>query len=85
MYSEDLQNRIRNALRQRYAHLPLWYTMFYEHARTGDPVIRPLFYHYPSDTTAFDIDSQLLIGKELFYISILFIFDKNQFIIKNYF
>jgi alpha-glucosidase (family GH31 glycosyl hydrolase) len=45
------------------SHLPVWYTLFYEHVRNGDPVIRPLFYHYPSDPDVFEIDDQLLLGE----------------------
>lgn len=63
LFPEDVQKRIRVALRQRYAHLPLWYTLFWEHSETGDPVIRPLFYQYPNDANVLDIDTQLLVGK----------------------
>lgn len=62
MFSEDIQNRIRNALKLRYAHLPYWYTLFFEHERNGDPVIRPIFYHFPKEIDGFDIDNELLIG-----------------------
>lgn len=62
LYSEDVRTRLKTALRLRYAHLPLWYTAFYEHERTGEPVIRPLFYEYPEDTNTYDIDSQLLVS-----------------------
>ncbi|KAF5297351.1 hypothetical protein FQR65_LT01281 [Abscondita terminalis] len=65
LYSADVQNRIRNALRQRYAHLPLWYTLFHEHEETAEPVIRPLVYQYPSDVNVFEIDNQLLIGSNV--------------------
>lgn len=44
-------------------YLPLWYTLFWEHERTGDPVIRPLFFKYPQDINVIDIDNQLLVGK----------------------
>lgn len=62
LFNEDVQQRIKNALKLRYAHMPTWYTLFFEHERTGDPVIRPTFYQYPSDTDAVDIDNQLLVG-----------------------
>ncbi|XP_056632881.1 neutral alpha-glucosidase AB [Diorhabda sublineata] len=62
LYSDDVKNRIRNALRLRYAHLPLWYTVFWQHETTGEPVIRPLFYHYPEDENVLDIDDELLVG-----------------------
>ncbi|KAK4873323.1 hypothetical protein RN001_015352 [Aquatica leii] len=65
LYNSDVQNRIWNALRQRYAHLPVWYTLFHEHEETGELVIRPLVYHYPSDLNVFDIDNQLLVGSSI--------------------
>lgn len=65
LFSEDVRTRIKTALKLRYAHLPLWYTTFYEHERTGEPVIRPLFYEYPEDTNTYDIDDQLLVGNSV--------------------
>ncbi|KAB0792317.1 hypothetical protein PPYR_14276 [Photinus pyralis] len=65
LYSTDVQNRIRTAMWQRYAHLPVWYTLFHEHEVTGEPVIRPLVYHYPTDGNVFDIDNQLLVGSSI--------------------
>lgn len=71
LFNEDVRNRIRTALRLRYAHLPLWYTLFWEHETTADPVIRPLFYQYPSDLNVVDIDKELLVGKKQKLILIL--------------
>lgn len=65
LFGEDIQNRIRIALRLRYAHLPLWYTLFFEHESTGEPVIRPLFYHFPEDENVYDIDKQILVGNSV--------------------
>lgn len=65
LFNEDVRTRIRTALRLRYAHLPLWYTLFYEHERTGEPVIRPLFYEFPEETDTYDVDNELLIGKSV--------------------
>ncbi|XP_050315758.1 neutral alpha-glucosidase AB [Anthonomus grandis grandis] len=62
LFPEDVMARIRNALRLRYAHLPLWYTLFWEHETQGEPVIRPLFYHYPQDDNVLDIDDTVLVG-----------------------
>ncbi|KAJ3640643.1 hypothetical protein Zmor_027193 [Zophobas morio] len=62
---EDSQAVIREAIETRYKHLPVWYTLFYEHTRTGDPIIRPLFYQYPEETDAYNIDSQLLVGADI--------------------
>ncbi|KAK9685060.1 Glycosyl hydrolases family 31 [Popillia japonica] len=65
LYAEDVQVRIRNALRQRYSHLPLWYTLFYEQERSGEPVVRPLVYHYPTDANTFSIDEAFLVGSDV--------------------
>lgn len=65
LFADDVKNRIRNALRLRYAHLPLWYTLFWQHEITGEPVIRPLFYHYPTDENVLDIDNEVLVGNSV--------------------
>ncbi|RZB84916.1 neutral alpha-glucosidase AB, partial [Asbolus verrucosus] len=65
LFNEDVRTRIRNALRLRYAILPLWYTLFREHEITGDPVIRPLFYQYPDDPNLVDVDNQVLVGSSI--------------------
>ncbi|XP_063907237.1 neutral alpha-glucosidase AB-like [Zophobas morio] len=65
VFSEEVQGPIRDAMKMRYEHLPVWYTLFYEHTRTGDPVIRPLLYHYPDDSDVFEIDDQLILGRDI--------------------
>ncbi|XP_063910431.1 neutral alpha-glucosidase AB isoform X3 [Zophobas morio] len=65
LFAEDVRMRIRNALRLRYALLPLWYTLFREHETTGEPVIRPLFYVYPNDPNVVDVDNELLVGDRI--------------------
>ncbi|XP_053575926.1 neutral alpha-glucosidase AB isoform X2 [Bombina bombina] len=56
---------IKEALRQRYALLPFWYTLFYRALRKGEPVMRPLWVEYPSDVTTFAMDDQYLLGTAL--------------------
>jgi len=46
----------------RYKHTPVWYTLFYEHTVTGDPILRPLLYEYPEDAQGYDLEDQFLIG-----------------------
>lgn len=65
LFNEDVRTRIRNALKLRYALLPLWYTLFWEHEISGDPVIRPLFYQYPNDVNVVDIDDEVLVGNSI--------------------
>ncbi|XP_011184104.1 neutral alpha-glucosidase AB isoform X2 [Zeugodacus cucurbitae] len=65
VYGEKTRLIVREALRKRYSYLPLWYTMFYEHEVTGEPIMRPLLTHYPKDKEAFAIDNEFLLQDRL--------------------
>lgn len=65
LFEDDMQERIRKTIHIRYKHLPYWYTLFYEHHRTGEPVIKPLVYNYPKDENVFDMDQQFLVGDNI--------------------
>uniref|UniRef100_U5EKN8 Glucosidase II subunit alpha n=1 Tax=Corethrella appendiculata TaxID=1370023 RepID=U5EKN8_9DIPT len=65
LFPEDTKQVIRNAIRKRYSYLPFWYTLFYEHERSGHPIMRPLLAHYPTDKEAFTLDNEYLLGDEL--------------------
>lgn len=65
LFPEDVKLIIRDAIRKRYRLLPLWYTMFYEHERSGLPIMRPMLAQYPADTKAYAIDSQYLLSDKL--------------------
>ncbi|XP_060526764.1 neutral alpha-glucosidase C-like [Cylas formicarius] len=69
-FSEETQEKIRDAMALRYQHIPYWYTLFYQHVQTGDPVIRPLFYEYPDDDKAYEINDQLLLGTDILAASV---------------
>ncbi|XP_075556388.1 glucosidase 2 subunit alpha isoform X8 [Dermacentor variabilis] len=56
---------VRGALYQRYALLPLWYTLFFENERTGVPPLRPLWMEFPQDKAGFTIDDEHLVGNAL--------------------
>ncbi|XP_039959611.1 neutral alpha-glucosidase AB isoform X2 [Bactrocera tryoni] len=65
LFTEKTRLIVREALRKRYSYLPLWYTMFYEHEVTGEPVMRPLLAHYPTDKETFAIDYEFLLQDRL--------------------
>ena len=56
----------RKFIEERYRLMPYLYALADQNARTGDPVMRPLFYDYP-DALKFDCDSALTftVGREL--------------------
>ena len=61
---------IRGAIRTRYRLLPYLYQCFFAHWREGDPIIRPLLYHY-SGSEYSDVDDQYLVGDALLVAPIL--------------
>ncbi len=44
---------------------PYLYTLFGEAHRTGAPILRPLLFEYPDDTTTYTCDDEFLLGSAL--------------------
>lgn len=65
LFNATVQNVIRTAIKERYQHLSVFYTLFYEHTLYGNPVIRPLFLQYPSDKKIFSEDEVFLLGQDI--------------------
>ncbi|MCG8350562.1 MAG: DUF4968 domain-containing protein [Chloroflexales bacterium] len=55
----------RDYLKLRYRLLPYLYTLFWEAAQRGAPILRPLFYHFPDDPATYHIHDQVLLGPTL--------------------
>ncbi len=48
-FGEDVEQVCREAIALRYRWLPHLYSLFYQAAETGIPVIRPLVMYYPDE------------------------------------
>lgn len=55
----------RASIELRYRLLPYLYTLFREHTETGAPVMRPLWFEYPSDERTYLVEDQYLVGRDL--------------------
>lgn len=64
-FGEEYTALNRASIELRYRLLPYLYTCFEEMARTGAPVMRPLFFEYPEDPKAHGCDDQFLVGRDL--------------------
>ncbi|XP_065342751.1 neutral alpha-glucosidase AB [Cloeon dipterum] len=64
-YDPETTSLVRSAVRRRYEYLPLWYTLFRQHEVDGLPIMRPIWYNYPKDKSAFTIEDEFMLGKEL--------------------
>ena len=61
-FGEPYESAYRTAIEQRYRLMPYLYALFHEAATRGAPIIRPLYYHYPQDEQACDVESEFMIG-----------------------
>jgi alpha-glucosidase len=57
--------RARKAVERRYRLLPYLYTAFEESSRNGAPIMRPLWYEYPNDSSVYDAAGAYLLGRDL--------------------
>ncbi|GKZ00409.1 hypothetical protein MPSEU_000993900 [Mayamaea pseudoterrestris] len=65
MFGDETMHRLRRATMERYALLPFWYTVFREAERSGMPVMRMMWMHYPKTDHFLGIEDQYLIGSDL--------------------
>jgi oligosaccharide 4-alpha-D-glucosyltransferase len=61
----------RRVIGLRYQMLPYNYTLAYEQARSGKPLIAPLYYHYPTDTAAVSTGNEYMWGESILVAPIL--------------
>lgn len=59
---EENMKIIRQVIRERYALLPYWYTLFYMGSKGGPPPMRPLWVEFPQDKETFPIDDEYMLG-----------------------
>ena len=65
-FEEPYRSAMIHFIRLRYKLLPYLYNLFHEHAETGDPYLRPLFYAFPGEMTEVDrIGDQFLVGSHI--------------------
>ncbi|CAH8537254.1 unnamed protein product [Schistosoma bovis] len=54
---------IRKAIQARYQLLPYWYTLFARSEANGQPVMAPMWFHFPKDVNTYGLDDQYMIGE----------------------
>ncbi len=59
------RDAVRELIRERYALLPYLYSTFDEAARSGAPVLRPLFFDHDADPRTFDVADEAMLGPSI--------------------
>lgn len=62
VFGDRTEQICREFIELRYRLLPYLYSLFQEAATTGTPILRPLFYHFPSDRQTYQLHDQVLLG-----------------------
>ncbi|MFK5856668.1 MAG: glycoside hydrolase family 31 protein [Bacteroidota bacterium] len=71
VYFNDTTRRIvRNFMKLRYRLLPYIYTLAADANQYGYPIVRPLFYEFPTDTTCYNIMDEYMFGEEMLVVPI---------------
>lgn len=65
VFGDRTEKICREYINLRYQLLPYIYTLFWEAATTGTPILRPLLYHFPRDRTTYHLYDQVLLGPSL--------------------
>lgn len=62
VFGDRTERICREYIELRYRLLPYLYTLFWEAASTGAPILRPLLYHYPQDAKTWQLHDQVMLG-----------------------
>ncbi|KAM9646126.1 neutral alpha-glucosidase C isoform 2-T2 [Trichechus inunguis] len=65
LFGEEHTRLIRDAIRERYALLPYWYSLFYRAHKTAEPIMRPLWVEFPNELETFGIEDEYMLGSAL--------------------
>ena len=64
-FSSEVENLIRGLLECRYRLLPYLRSLFWQHMRTGAPLMRPMAWHFSQDQIALDLSDQFMFGEQI--------------------
>jgi alpha-glucosidase len=64
-FGADFERINRATIELRYRFLPYIYTLFANQELRGDPVMRPLWFSYPSDVKTYLVEDEFLVGGDL--------------------
>ena len=62
LYNDPYKSIVRKYIQMRYQLLPYNYTLAYEQAKFGKPLVRPLFYYNNADSNLYKTDNQYMWG-----------------------
>ncbi|MGG9972391.1 TIM-barrel domain-containing protein [Ferruginibacter sp. SUN002] len=71
LIDEPYRTYAKAAIQLRYSLLPYNYTLTYNQAVKGEPLIAPLYYYYPNEAAACDVSDEFMWGENILVAPIL--------------
>ena len=65
LVDEPYRSTAKEAIAMRYAFLPYNYSLAYQQAKNGKPLMAPLYYYFPADTNAVKIEDEYMWGEDV--------------------
>jgi oligosaccharide 4-alpha-D-glucosyltransferase len=65
LIDEPFRSVARTVIKQRYNMLPYNYTLSYHQSTKGEPLMAPLYYHFPNDEKAMKVEDQYMWGSQM--------------------
>jgi len=65
VFGDRVESICREYIQLRYRLLPYLYSLFWQAATTGAPILRPLLYEFPDDPRTYTLHDQVLLGPSL--------------------
>lgn len=64
-FGDEITEINRRTIELRYRFLPYLYTLFYKHERTGEPIMRPLWFEFPEDKLTYLNSDEFMLGADV--------------------
>lgn len=65
------RNFAKEAIKTRYSFLPYNYSLAYQQTKYGKPLMAPLYYYFPADSTAANIQDEFMWGESMLIVPVL--------------
>jgi alpha-glucosidase len=68
---ESVIPQVRDTMTLRYRLMPYLYTQMWRASHENEPVVRPLFYDFPDDRAALDVQDSFMLGSDILVAPVL--------------
>lgn len=71
LMEEPYKSYARQTVNLRYSLLPFNYNLTYRQTKNAEPLVAPLYYHYPTDTTVANVEDEFMWGENILVAPVL--------------